>query len=229
MSYMDDFKARMNQNGNSVAESQFNTTANFINSHFADSPFYKVVKVNGTIDLEVQLQDISSVTRSANVSLVQNTLKFMLLKPNTSVNIGDMVELDSIFWIVSDFISDNTLFPKAKIEKCNFVLPLKTGETKTLVGYDGLKRPVYDIQPTFTNVQCLLRTSVATIGLNQPINLPQGQVSITTQYNDISKSIKEDDNFEIYDRQYKVIGFDFTSIVQGIGCLVIIAKRVVNP
>lgn len=227
MSYYDNFKARMNVSGNTIADSQFNTTANFINTHFAESPFYRVVKVNG-VDLEVQLQDISSVTRSANVELVQNVLKFMLLKPNATVNIGDMVELDNLFWIVSDFISDNTLFPKAKIEKCNFVFHLQTGETKTLVGHDALNRPVYDTQPTYTDVQCLLRTSVSGIGLNQPINLPQGQVHITMQYNDTAKSIKENDEFDLYNRQYKVIGFDFTNIVQGVGCLTIYADRVVN-
>lgn len=227
MSYMDDFIARMNVNGNSIAESQFNTTAAFIESAFSDSTFYKVVQING-VDMGVQLQDISSVTRSANVSLVQNTLKFMMMKPNTSVNIGDMVELDSIFWMVTDFISDNTLFPKAKIEKCNFILPLKTGETKVKVGYGNFNQPKYDIQPTFTNIQCLLRTSVVTIGLNQPINLAKGQVSITLQYNDVAKSINENDEFDLYNKQYKVVGFDYTAIVQGVGCLVIIAERVVN-
>lgn len=227
MSYLDDFKARMNVSGNTIAQSQFNTTANFINAHFADSPFYRVVKVNG-VDLEVQLQDISSVTRSSNVELVQNVLKFMLLKPNTSVNIGDLVEIEGQFWIVSDFISNNPLFPKAKIEKCNYVLQWKTGETKTLIGHDSLNRPVYNVQPTYTNIQCLLRTSVSNIALNQAINLPQGQVHITMQYNDIAKTIKEDDEFDLYNRQYKVIGFDFSNIVQGVGCLVIFANRVVN-
>lgn len=227
MSYFDDYQARINASGKNIAESQFNSTAKFIESTFADSPFYRVVKVNG-IDMDVRLQDISSVTRSANVSLVQNTLKFMLLKPNSSVDIGDMVELDEHFWMVSDFISDNTLFPKAKIEKCNFTLQLKTGETKTLVGHDNLKRPVYNVIPVFTNVECLLRTSVSSIGLNQSINLPQGQVTITVQYNDIAKSINENDEFDLYSRQYKIIGFDFSNIVQGVGCLSIIAERVVN-
>jgi hypothetical protein len=158
----------------------------------------------------------------------------MLLKPNTSVNIGDLVEItDDLtnkveFWIVTDSISDNPLFPKVKIEKCNYTLQLKTGETKTLVGHDSLNRPQYSVQPTYTNVQCLLRTSVSNLALNQAINLPQGQVQITIQYNDTAKSIKENDKFDLYDRQFKVIGFDFSNVVQGIGCLVVFAERVVN-
>jgi hypothetical protein len=228
MSYLDDFKARVNASGKTIAESQFNTTAAFINANFADSPFYRVVKVNGTIDLEVQLQDISSVTRSANVSLVQDVLKFMILKPNTSVNIGDMIELDGQFWMVSDYVSDNYLFPKAKIDKCNFELQLKTGETKTLKGYDNLKRPVYDIKPTYTNIHCILRTTLSSVQLNQAVNIPQGQVYITMQYNDIAKSVKENDEFDLYDRQYKVVGMDFSNIVNGVGCIMLFAERVVN-
>lgn len=233
MSYLDDYLARMNVNGNTIAESQFNTTAQFINAHFAESPLYRVVQINGA-DMGVQLQDISSVTRSATVSLVQNVLKFMLLKPNESVNIGDLVsmenEIDQIieYWLVSDFISDNPLYPKAKIERCNYTLQLKTGETKTLVGHDTLNRPVYNTTPIYTNVQCILRNTVSTIGLNQAINLPQGQVLLTVQYNDISRSINENDNLELYGKQYKVVGFDYTSIVQVTGCLMILAERVVN-
>jgi hypothetical protein len=227
MSYLDDFKARVNASGKNLAESQFNTTARFIEANFADSPFYRLVKING-VDMEVQLQDINAITRSANVSLVQNVLKFMILKPNTSVNIGDMVELDGKFWMVTDYVSDNPLFPKAKIGKCNFSLHLKTDETKTLIGYDNFKRPQYDTQPIFTDIQCILQTYVSNISLNNTINLPQGQVLVTIQYNDIAKSIKENDEFDIYNRQYKVVGMDYSNIVQGIGCLAIIAERVVN-
>jgi hypothetical protein len=227
-SYLDKHIALSQINGTDLKQQQFNTTAKFVESNFSDSPFYRIVKINGTVDLEVRIKDISAVTRSANVSLVQNVLKFMLLKPNTTVNIGDMVELDGHYWMVTDFISDNPLFPKAKIGKCNYVLHLKTGETKTVIGYDNLKRPQYDIQETFVDIQCILQTSVSNAALNQAINLPQGQVHITMQYNDIAKSIKENDDFDLYDRQYKVIGFDFSSIVQGIGCVAIIAERVVN-
>jgi hypothetical protein len=186
-----------------------------------------VVKVNG-IDMEVQLQDINAITRSSNVSLVQNVLKFMILKPNKSVNIGDMVELEGKFWMVTDYVSDNPLFPRAKIGKCNYTLHLKTGETKTIIGYDNFKRPQYDIQPTFTDIQSILQTSVSNISLNNTINLPQGQVLVTVQYNELAKNIKENDEFDIYNRQYKVVGLDYSNIVQGIGCLAIVAERVVN-
>jgi hypothetical protein len=233
MSYLDDFNARINVAGNSIANSQFHSTQKFIESNFANSPMYRVVQVNG-VNLEVQLQDISSVTRSANVSLVQFTLKFMLLKPNTSVNIGDIVAIKDeqtqivVNWIVSDFISDNPLFPKAKIEKCNFELQVKTGETKILCGYDDFRAPVYDITPTFATMQSILRNTIGNIALNSEINLPSERMLISITYNDTSKLIKENDTFDMYGREYKVIGIDFSNVHSDKGIITLTTERVVN-
>lgn len=225
--YLSNYLSRINASGKNVAESQFNTTANFINDHFTESPFYRVVKLNG-MDFEVQLQDIQIITRSASVALVENLLKFMLLKPNTSANVGDMVEFDDTFWLVTDSVSNNPLFPKVKIEKCNYTLSVKTGETKTLMGHDSLNRPDYKTTPTLVDVQCLLRNTASNISLNQEINLPVGLAYITVPYNDTTKIINENDNFDLYGKQFKVVGFDYTNIVNGIGCLIIVAERVVN-
>ena len=233
MSYLDDFNARINASGKTIKDYQFNTTAQFINSHFAESPSYRVVQVNG-VNLEVQLQDISSVTRSVNVSLVQFTLKFMLLKPNTSVNIGDIVAIkdeqtqEVVNWMVSDFISDNTLYPKAKIEKCNFELQVKTGEEKILCGYDDFKAPVYEITPTYVTMQSILRNAIGNITLNSEINLPSEKMLISITYNDTSKLIKENDTFDMYGREYKVVGIDFSNVHSNIGIITLTTERVTN-
>jgi hypothetical protein len=194
---------------------------------------YRVVQVNG-VNLGVQLQDISSVTRSANVSLVQFTLKFMLLKPNTIVNIGDIVAITDeqtqivVNWMVSDFISDNPLFPKAKIEKCNFELQVKTGEEKILCGYDDFKAPVYAITPTYATMQSILRNTISNIALNSEINLPSERMLISVTFNDTSKLIKENDEFDIYGRQYKVIGIDFSNVHSDKGIIILTTERVTN-
>lgn len=227
MSYLDKHLAYLKAEGSSLKDQQFNTTANMINAHFAESPFHKVVQCNG-VDLEIQLQDISVVTRSASVSLVENILKFILLRPNTSINIGDIIVMDNENWMVTDSISNNPLFPKAKIEKCNYTLQVQIGYSETYVGRDSWGKPVYDKTPTLSPSPCILKTTVSTIGLNQPINLPQGQVSLTIRYDDTAKQIKLNDNYDLYNAQYKVVGFDYTNIVNGVGCLAIIAERVVN-
>lgn len=227
MSYLDDYNARINASGTTIGQSQFNSTAAFINATFADSPFYKVVQVNGA-NLEIRLMDITSVTRSNAIQLIQYQLKFILLKPNTSLNIGDMIVMDGVQWMVTDYTGENPLYPKAKIEQCNYLLAVTTGVTKTLVGYDSLKRPVYNSTPIVTNVNCIIRSSVPNVNLNQNINLPNDIMYISMEYHSTAKSIKENDKFEIYNQQYKVTGFDYTAINYGVGIITFVTERVVN-
>jgi hypothetical protein len=130
--------------------------------------------------------------------------------------------------MVTDFISDNTLYPKAKIEKCNFELQVKTGETKILCGYDDFRAPVYDITPTFATMQSILRNTIGNITLNSEINLPYERMFITITYNDTSKLIKENDTFDMYGREFKVVGIDFSNLHGGKGIITLTTERVVN-
>ena len=224
---MDDYMARINATGNTIKDSQFHSTSKFIESTFADSPFYKVVKWNGN-DLETRLMDVNSITRSNQLMPVQYGIKFALFKPNVVMNLGELLQIDTDYWMVTDFTSDNTLFPKAKIQICNFELQVKTGETKTLLGYDDFKRPVYDEQPTYATMQSILKNTVGNITLNSEVNLPSEKMLITITYNDTSKLIKENDEFDMYSRQYKVVGIDFSNVYSDKGIITLTTERVTN-
>jgi hypothetical protein len=130
--------------------------------------------------------------------------------------------------MVVDFTSENKLFPKAKIEICNFELQVKTGETKTLLGYDDFKAPVYDVQPTYSTMQSVLKNTIGNITLNSEINLPSERMLITITYNDTSKLIKENDEFDMYGRQYKVVGIDFSNVYSDKGIITLTTERVTN-
>jgi hypothetical protein len=226
MTYLDDYKARINTSGKNLAESQFNTTARFIEISFADSPFYRVVKVNGTIDLEVQLQDINAITRSADVQLVQNVLKFMLLKPNNTVDIGDLVELDGQFWMVTDFISDNPLFPKAKIGKCNSTYPIKLNKSKVIIGYYDNGKPQWDEVYQINNDDpCIVMSVNGTINTNSQIVTSNVSLSISLQYKE-SDTFAENYEFTMYGNKYKVKNIDYSFVINEKGIIKIIAERV---
>jgi hypothetical protein len=233
MSYLDDYMARINVTGNTIKDSQFHSSSKFIESTFADSPFYKVAKWNGS-DLEVRLLDVNSITRSNQIMPVQYGIKFALFKPNIVMDLGEIVEIpnddQSVYtsWMVVDFTSENNLFPKAKIEICNFELQVKTGETKTLLGYDDFKRPVYDVQPTYVNMQAILKNTIGSISLNSEINLPSERMLISIKYDDTAKLIKENDTFDMYGREYKVVGIDFSNVFNNKGVITLTTERVVN-
>jgi hypothetical protein len=233
LSYLDDFNARINATGKSIGESQFHSTQRFIESTFADSPFYHVAKWNGE-DLEVQLSDVNSITRSNQIMPVQFGIKFCRFLPNVVLDLGEIIgipnEDKTVYtpWMVVDFTSENKLFPKAKIEICNFELQVKTGETKTLLGYDDFKAPVYDIQPTYATMSSVLKNTIGNITLNSEINLPSERMLISIAYNNTSKLIKENDEFDMYGRQYKVVGIDFSNVYSDKGIITLTTERVTN-
>lgn len=238
-SYLDDFNARINATGKTIKDSQFHSTQKFFESTFADSPFYRIVKWKGA-DLEVRLADVNSITRSNQIMPVQYGIKFCSFKPNVVMDLGEIIEIPnedkSVYtsWMVVDVTSENKLFPKAKIEMCNYELNVKTGETKTFVGNDDFGAPVYNVQPTYTPLKAIIKNTVGIINLNQAINLSSEKTFISVKYDNTSMYIKEDDTFQLYRtfelqrRDYKVVGIDYSSVYGDKGIITLIMERVVN-
>lgn len=224
MGYLDKHRAWTNISGNTIGESQFNGTAINITNSFADSPFYKVGIINGE-QVGVRLMDVTAVTRGNTIETLQYSMKYMLFMPNTVINIGEIVQVDNIYWIVTDSVSDNSLFPKVKVMMCNYSLPVVTGSTQTIVGYDALKRPQYKTDETIVNIQSLVRSSISSNTLNQPINSPNDQLFVTVKYDDTSKTIKEDTVLTVHDRNYKVVSIDFANVINEVGCITFMASR----
>lgn len=228
--YLNDYKARMNALGNTISEQQFNSTAYFIESKFKDSPFYRVATIISTEEeIEVRLEDITAITRANTIETLQMTMKYINLKPNNTINIGEVLKIDDFYWIITDFRSDNPLFPKAKIFMCNYELSVPTGTTKIDTGQkDSLGRPVYKTENTYSYPHCFVRSYLANGGLNQAINLPSDTMYITLKYDDVSKNIKEDDIFTLYERTYKVVSIDFSNVIHDIGCISLMVIRTTN-
>jgi hypothetical protein len=233
MSYLDDFNARINTTGKTIGESQQHTTSTFINSVFSNSPFYRIAKWNGQ-DLEIRLMDVNSITRSNQIMPVQFGIKFALFKSNTVLDLGEIIEIPnddkSVYtpWMITDFTSENETFPKAKIQICNFELSVKTGETKIPLGNDKFGAPVYKTEKTYTSLHSILKNTIGSIALNSEVNLPSERMLITVTYDDISKTIKENDTFDMYGREYKVIGIDFSNVFYEKGIITLTTERVVN-
>lgn len=227
MSYWDKHLAYGQQEGMSTAEQHKNSTTQFINENFKDSPFYRVVKVNG-IDTEVRINDVTSISRGRNIDPVRYVGKYLLFRPNTKVNVGDIVELDNLSWLITDY-QLNDIYPNAKISQCNNTLKYKIGTSKVQTGKDALGRPVYSTIDTYVDPPqpCIINTQIQSVGLNNQIDLPKERLIITLTYNDNSKTIQINDEFMVNGSQYKVTHFDFTHVVNGIGLLDIYADRFV--
>lgn len=224
MSYMDDYLARLNVTGTSIAQSQMNATELSINAAFNDSPWYKLVEIDG-VEKDAQIQDMQSVVRSNTLMTILETNKFILLKPNETANLGSIVEFDNYTFIVTDFIIDNPLFPKGKIEQCNTTIDVITSSTTTASGTDSLGRPIPNTTNVKTTLPCLFVSGLSSVNLTNEVNQPVDRVKITVQYNDTSKLINENDVYTFYGRNYKVKSIDHTNIFNNVGMLSFIADR----
>jgi hypothetical protein len=224
MSYLDDYIVRINVTGNSIAEAQTNATVLSINAAFNDSPWYKLVTIDG-VEKDAQIQDMQSVVRSNTLMTILTTNKFILLKPYESANLGSIVEYDNYTYIVTDFIVDNPLFPKGKIEQCNTTIDIITSTTETVTGTDSMGRPIVEKTPVPTTLPCLFVGNLTSSSMNNEINQPRDTVKFTVQYNNTSKLIKEGDNYTFYDRSYKVKSIDHTNIYNGVGLIQVLADR----
>lgn len=170
------------------------------------------VKING-LDCVAVIQDKYSDKGILKKILIDAPLKT-----------GDVVEIKTDKWLVISPVDPTPVYNKSYIEISNNTLHIKTGETKVQSGTDPMGRPVYTTTPTFTDLPCIVKSKYYTSDSNSAINLPNGQSLITIPYSNL---IKENMEFEMYNRKFKIIGIDFSKVINDSGILIITAERVV--
>lgn len=105
MSYFDDFKKRLNASGANESDAFLKSTQSFTARTFTNSPNFRFVKVDG-VDKPVRLVNTNSFkTRD------------LLMLPETIVNVGGVVEIDNMFFLVTDFTTDQ-IISKARLTVC---------------------------------------------------------------------------------------------------------------
>lgn len=214
MSYLDDYRSRINVQGSTVAEGFANQSKHIINSSFENSPSYYIVQIN---DQDVGVRLIDEDTSSK---------KSVLFRPDTLSNIGDLIFHKNHNWILTDFI-DNDIFPKGSLEKCNYSLSINPPPTKTLKGHDSVGRPVYEeTNGTPLLLPCIVETSFYhKDDKDTPIILPKGNIRVTLSYLDNSE-LKIGQTITVYNEKYKIVGVDLTSVINNIGIIKLNAEKV---
>lgn len=115
MTYFDDYKKRMLASGDNQSDAYKDSSAQLIKNTFNDSPSYKQVYVNNSlVDTHVLHGDKSDI-------------KNLLFLPNVIYNIGSVVDIDTVKWLMTEFV-DNEIFPKGEISKCNSTLKWKEND-----------------------------------------------------------------------------------------------------
>lgn len=201
---IDAHKARMMANGSSTGESLGNSTKNSINHLFKDSPFYRIVKING-IDTEVRITE-----RAGLVNIKSSQHKLLTFRPDTKIDVGAIVEFDGSQWLNLDF-TNNDVFPLATIQKCN----------EDLRWHDSIGQ--------FQSVPCIVNKSpmdrIFVKSNSHDVHVVDQMMYVLAKYDDLSKTIKSGQRFILGNQAYSVNGVDDLSYVHNeVGVIQLIVK-----
>lgn len=170
------------------------------------------------------------INDSPSLAIVQDldnrTLKNLLTRLD-SVRRGDLISYKNHKWLIIEHVDDNKMYQSCEIKLCNNTFTLQEAGTKEVeAGRNKYGQPIYEtIVTPEVSLPCIVDTTVSTSGDSEPIRLPENQLNITIPFTN-HENLKLNHEFMMYETKYKVIGFDKTHSINGIGLLIIKAERV---
>ena len=171
----------------------------------------------------------SSPTRVIVTSKFNNeegTIKYILAKRN-EIYRGSTIDHEESKWLITSLPHDNGFYKKAEMKLCNNNFVLQAAGIREIEnGRDKYGMPIFEtIVTPEVSLPCIVDTTVSTSGDSEPIRLPENQLNITIPYTN-HENLNLNHEFMMYETKYKVIGFDKTHSINGIGLLIIKAERV---
>lgn len=213
MSYFETYRSRLLSQGNSSAESVINSTKQVINNSFDSSLSARTVLIEGLSITVIVNQGKNSEEKS------------ILFKPDTVINIGTVVIIDSFNYLVMDFEA-NEVYPVAKLKLCNSTFPIQSDKTQVLKGYNEFDEPIYEYtESPPENVPCIVEAKIISDSVEEAINLPEGRLNVVIPFRE-HPDIAEGKQFTMYGSSYQIIGIDYTKSVNKKGILTLQGKKV---
>lgn len=200
----DSYRNRVLKNSN-VRGQLTAQSSDFINQTFEHHPSFQVVKIEG---VETGVRII--VDREYSVMNEFNIMK-MQLRPQTSVNRGDIIEITNPQgviekWIVI-FFQNKGLYPDAHIRFCNNVLTFANDNVHPIVIDNKLQR-------------------YQEIEERSYINLPDDALSVAMPCNADTLGIRQKDKFVINNKTWEAqVIDDVTNVYNGKGIVQMIIRR----
>lgn len=213
MSYFDTYRSRLLSQGNSSAESVINTTKQVVNNSFDTSLSAKTILVDGVSMIAIVNQGDTSEEKS------------ILFKPDTVIDKGTVVTIDSLNYLAMDFEA-NEVYPVAQVKLCNSTFPIQSDKTQVLKGYNEFDEPIYEYtESPPENVPCIVEAKITSDSVEEAINLPEGRLNVVIPFRE-HPDIAEGKQFTMYGSSYQIIGIDYTKSVNKKGILTLQGKKV---
>lgn len=212
--YLNQYRERVNKT--SAERLADHTKQSFIKM-FIGNPNYRLLSING-----LQYETLYSQGKNSDE-------KSLLFTPNTKVDIGSVVEMNSNSYLIMDFQGEgiNEIYPSAVLKRCNSTYPIKSNKTRVLKGQDDDGRNVYEDSYDTNFIPCIVENKISAGKDNGQLPLPEGRINITMKYQS-ADNLKINSEFEMYGNVYRIIDFDMTKVMNNKGIMVVLAERVVN-
>jgi hypothetical protein len=216
--YLNQYRDRVNK---TAADRLIDHSKQMFTQKFIGNPNYKVLTING-----VQFETLYSQGKTSDE-------KSLLFTPNTKIDIGTVVDLNSNHYLIMDFLGEgiNEIYPSATLMKCNSTYPIKGNKTKVLK-LDTQGKPILDkfgdpvytyTEGAITNLPCIVESSIIGTDENKQLPLPQGQLRVTMQYRN---DVKVNDTFTMYNNTYKIRSINFTKVINEKGIIMLSVEQV---
>lgn len=118
MSIWDLYERKLKISGNTTRDRQINSFKNSITNDFQNSPSYFDIYLNDNTEATgVQIVDNSSVLNEKN-----DDIKMMIMQPNDSLSVGDLITWNSQKWLVTAVEKVGNIYFTGQIIECNNTL-----------------------------------------------------------------------------------------------------------
>jgi len=221
LAYLDTFKSRVNAFGINEEGKVTSLGKTDFENYLNNSPNAFDVLINGLNEVRISIQDHSDTDK-------KDDFKILLSRTEDNINAGDFFNWRNNNWlIITKQYKTIETCDKFIISICNNTISFPSTITKTKVGTDSLGRPIYEsVEGTLDTFNCVASTKQYSFDDNRNVNLPYNNLSVTMSYS-TNENIKEGKTFNMYGLDYKIIGIDYSKVLNNVGIIQLLADRVI--
>lgn len=201
----DTYKTLLGLHGNTVRDRAINNIKDDIIKNSINSPSCKRIKIDGV--------DYEAVIINSN----EFNVKKIYIMPDDDISLGQIIEWNNGFWLVTNLDSDQEIQRKGIIQQCNLKLRFQLFDS--IIYEQWCVVSDYDVE------------SVSTAVYNgRVIKVPSGKTHILMPYNNITKQLHKDKRiitekeFSIDNKEigivYKIEGFNSQKSDYGLGKII---------
>lgn len=211
-------------------------------SHYYDFDINQKIKRDGLLILERSLNGFQGYDAIINSDIHTRVLLFQKWNDDGAskkvigrieeIERGNLIQIDSDYWLVVTVPIDNKFYRKANVVLCNNTFHILSNKTQVLlrdengnIVTDRDGRPVYKwVYEIDKHEPCIVERTYK-IDEERQFVLPEGQIRITMQYQK-ADNIIENSVFDMYNEKYKIMDIDYTKVINNKGIMIITAVRV---